>query len=111
MMKNAGWNEPQHELLAVDIHGMPGVVSPLVSGHDVEVWSEEVDDLAFAFIAPLRAENCEIHKLVVTDPRSNDCVVGSEKILPESSPRISPRVAGVKRKKIRFSIDNHDGPS
>ena len=77
-MKNAGWDEPQHELLAVDVDGVPGVVSSLISGHDVEVRSEKVDDLAFAFITPLRAENCEIHKMVVIHPRACGRVVGSE---------------------------------
>jgi hypothetical protein len=32
-------------------------------------------------------------------------------ILPETPPRFAPRAAGVKRKKILFSIDNHVGPS
>jgi hypothetical protein len=58
---------------------MPGVVSPLVSGHDVEVRSEKVDNLAFAFVTPLRAEYCEIHKMVITDPRAKEPRGWSEK--------------------------------
>ena len=36
---------------------MPGVVSALVARHNVEMLGQEVDNLAFAFIAPLSADN------------------------------------------------------
>jgi hypothetical protein len=34
-----------------------GVVTAGVAGDDVELFAEDVDDLAFAFVAPLGAEN------------------------------------------------------
>ena len=35
-MQNAGRNQPQHELRAVDVHGVPGVVSALIPGDDAK---------------------------------------------------------------------------
>jgi hypothetical protein len=40
---------------------MAGVVSALVAGDDGKSWRDQVDDFAFAFIAPLRTENREVH--------------------------------------------------
>ena len=60
-MQDAGRDQPQHELRAVDIHRVPGVVAALIARDDVEARRQQVDDLAFAFVAPLRAEHCEIH--------------------------------------------------
>ena len=60
-MQDAGRNQPQHELPAVDVHGVAGVVSALIAGDDRKARREQIDDLAFAFIAPLRTEDCEIH--------------------------------------------------
>ncbi len=60
-MQDARRNQPQHELRAVDVDGVPGVVSALVARDDVETRREQVDDLALAFIAPLGAEHSEIH--------------------------------------------------
>jgi hypothetical protein len=37
---------------------MAGVVSALVPCNEREMRREEIDDLAFAFIAPLRTEDC-----------------------------------------------------
>jgi len=34
-----------------------GVVSALITADDGEMWCEEIDDLAFAFIAPLSTEH------------------------------------------------------
>jgi hypothetical protein len=40
---------------------MTGVVAPLVPADDREVRGEEIDDLAFAFVAPLRAKHGDVH--------------------------------------------------
>ncbi len=55
-MQDAGWDEPEHELRPVHVHGMPGVVPTLIPRDDVEVRRQQVDDLAFAFVAPLSAQ-------------------------------------------------------
>ncbi len=60
-MQDARRDEPEDELRAVDVHGMPGVVSALVAGDDVEARRQQIDDLALAFIAPLSAEDTQIH--------------------------------------------------
>jgi len=41
--------------------GMTGVVSTLVSRDAVEFFRQDVDDLTFSFVAPLHADDCEIH--------------------------------------------------
>ena len=38
-------------------YGMSGIVSPLSSGNYVELLREEVDDLPFSFISPLRTDD------------------------------------------------------
>ncbi len=61
-MQDARRDQPQDELRAVDVDGVAGVVSALVPRDDREMRRQQIDDLALAFIAPLRAENCEIHE-------------------------------------------------
>ena len=60
-MQDARRNQAQHELRAVDVHRVPGVVAALIARHDREARRQQIDDLPFAFIAPLRAEHREIH--------------------------------------------------
>ncbi len=46
--------------------GVAGVVSALAADDDVRLAGEDVDDFAFAFIAPLRADqNCVRHELKI----------------------------------------------
>ena len=59
-MQDAGRNQVQHELLAVHIHGVAGVVTALIARDRRKVRRQHVDDLAFAFVAPLRAENGDV---------------------------------------------------
>ena len=37
-----------------------GVVAALIAGDDVEMGREQIDDLALAFVSPLRADDCEV---------------------------------------------------
>ena len=50
-----------------DVDGVAGVVAALVAGDDVEARREQIDDLALAFVAPLRAEHREIHRSMTDD--------------------------------------------
>ena len=61
-MENSGRDQAQHELLAVDVHRVAGVVPALIARDDGKTRRDKVDDLAFAFVAPLRTENCEVHR-------------------------------------------------
>ena len=61
VVEDAGRNQMEHELLAVDVNGMAGVVAALIAGHHAEMWREQVDDLALAFVPPLRAQNRDVH--------------------------------------------------
>jgi hypothetical protein len=47
----------QHERLVADLHGMAGIVSALVAHDDVEPLREQIDNLAFTFVAPLGADD------------------------------------------------------
>ena len=40
-----------------DVHGVAGVVSALIARDDREMRRQQIDDLALAFVAPLRAEH------------------------------------------------------
>jgi hypothetical protein len=50
----------QDKALPVDDDGMPGVMPAGIARHDGEPFREHIDNLAFAFVAPLRADydNC-----------------------------------------------------
>src|SRR5439155_7597147 len=61
-VQDARRNQPQNELRAVHEHGVARVVSALIARDDREMRREEIDDLAFPFVAPLRAQHNEIHK-------------------------------------------------
>jgi hypothetical protein len=50
------------EFLSGDLHGMPGVPAAVVAHDDVEVLGEQVNDLAFAFIAPVQADDAGMSK-------------------------------------------------
>ena len=55
--QDAAGDELEDELLAADDDGVSGVVAAGVARHDGKALAEHVDNLAFAFIAPLGAEN------------------------------------------------------
>ena len=55
--QDAAGDELEDEFLAADDDGVSGVVAASVAGDDGKALGEHVDDLAFAFIAPLGAEN------------------------------------------------------
>jgi len=58
--QDAAGNQLQDKLTAADVDGVAGVVAALVSRHYVESLREQVNDLTFAFIAPLGAKHNEI---------------------------------------------------
>ena len=45
---------------ALDVDGVAGVVAALIARDGREVRREHVDDLALAFVAPLRAEHGDV---------------------------------------------------
>ena len=47
----------QHEGTIADLHGVAGVVSALITDHDIETLSEQIDDLAFALVTPLGTDD------------------------------------------------------
>ena len=60
-MQDAGRNQVQDELLAVDVDGVARVVAALVARHDGEARRQQVDNLALALIAPLGAQHRDVH--------------------------------------------------
>ena len=57
-MQDAGRQQPQHELAPVGVDGVTGVVAALIPGHDRKVRRQQIDDLALAFVSPLRSKYC-----------------------------------------------------
>ncbi len=55
--EDAAGDKLQDELAAVDDDGVAGVVAAGVTGDDGEALGEDVDDFAFAFVAPLGSED------------------------------------------------------
>jgi len=52
-MKDAGWDQMKNVLVAADDDGVPGIGTSLVTGNDIDVFTQKVDNLSFAFVAPL----------------------------------------------------------
>jgi hypothetical protein len=55
--QDAGRNEMQHGLLALDHQRVAGVVAALKAGHRADALGQQVDDLALAFVAPLGTQD------------------------------------------------------
>jgi hypothetical protein len=93
-MKNAGGNQTEHKFGAVHKHRMAGVVSTLIPRDDCEVRRQQIDNFAFSFVAPLRAEDCEVHIGLRFYPQMifQMCETAA--------------VAGVKQKIFYFQFDN-----
>ncbi len=60
-VQDAGRNQVQDELPAAHVDRVAGVVSALIARDDGKARRQQIDDLAFAFIAPLGAEHTQIH--------------------------------------------------
>src|SRR5687768_1862933 len=60
-MENSRRKKPKNDLGGADIHRVTGVVSSLVARNNGEVRRQKIDDLAFAFISPLRTKYCDVH--------------------------------------------------
>ena len=56
-------NRSQDERTVADIDGMPGIVPALITRHDIETLGQKINDLALAFITPLRADDDDDHKI------------------------------------------------
>src|SRR5258708_6135389 len=67
-------NQLENKFLALDNDGMAGVVSSGVTGNNGKVLGKDVNDFAFAFIAPLGTHNhgglCVFHLLAHSIARS-----------------------------------------
>src|SRR6266850_1241645 len=53
LVHNTGRQQVKHERPLTDPHRMPGVVSTLITSDDLKSLGKEINDLPFAFIAPL----------------------------------------------------------
>src|SRR5215831_10376561 len=63
-MQDPRRDQAQDELLPLDVDGVSRVVSALIARDDGKARRDEVDNLPFAFIAPLPTENREVHSRV-----------------------------------------------
>jgi len=58
--KRAGRNEPKHCLLAADDQRVAGVVAALKTDDALRAFRQPIDNLAFAFIAPLGTDDDDV---------------------------------------------------
>src|SRR6266498_5586970 len=54
-IKNARWNDMELEGAALIDDGMAGVVAATITDHQARALSQQIDDMALAFVAPLGA--------------------------------------------------------
>ena len=74
---DAGGQQRQFVGLAVDDERMAGVVAALEADDDVGLLGQPVDDLAFAFVAPLGADHHHIrHRDILAQPGSRHAQPG-----------------------------------
>lgn len=57
LIEDPTWKQVECVLMAIGHHCVPGVSPTVEAGADVIVLGEDVDELAFAFVAPLGSEN------------------------------------------------------
>ena len=70
-MEDAGRDEMQDGLLALDDQGMAGVVAPLEPGDHIGVLRVQIDNLSLPFVTPLGSHN---HHVCHTDMSPNTTV-------------------------------------
>ena len=51
----------ENKLFCGNPDGMPGVVSPLIACDDGDIRRQQVDDLAFPLVPPLRTNDGDVH--------------------------------------------------
>ncbi len=64
--ENAARDQVHCKELAVEADGVPGVGSTVIANDEVEPVGEDIDDLAFALIAPSEPNNTGVTKLAGT---------------------------------------------
>ena len=85
-------NQLQNELLLADEDRVPGVVAALIARHNIEALGKQIDDFAFALVAPLRAQNDYVaHAMAIVATRYYGSVrsvdKGEVKVISESTSR------------------------
>src|SRR5690348_1605668 len=58
-MENAARNLMQYERLVTDVHGVARVRATLIAHDPIRALREDVDELSFALVAPLRSDDDE----------------------------------------------------
>ena len=69
LTQNARGDEVENILLAFNVHCMTGVIAALRANNHVGFLGQDVDDFAFAFIAPLGAHQYRIGHRFNKNPR------------------------------------------
>ena len=62
-MKNAGGDQVENELVPAHHQGVPGVVAPLVTHHDLGLLGQKINNLPFTFVTPLGAYHHDVRHL------------------------------------------------
>ena len=62
-VEDSGGQQVQDELALFGDDGMAGIVAALIAGDDVGILCQQVDDAAFALIAPVDSGYCGKHSI------------------------------------------------
>jgi hypothetical protein len=79
-VQDPGRQQPQNDLLIAGVDRVAGVVTALRARDDGKMLREQIDDLAFAFISPLRAYHSNVHNSThhtLTEKTDEDDKTGS----------------------------------
>jgi len=75
-VKDAGGNQVQDEFAPTYADGVARIVAALIASDDIKMWGQYVDDLAFAFVAPLGAHYYDV--LHLANSRNPETGCGSQ---------------------------------
>ena len=66
-MERAGGNQVKDRFFPIDDERVAGVVAALKPDDDIRIVGEEVDDLPFAFVSPLSADDRDVGHVFILD--------------------------------------------
>src|SRR5262245_64181760 len=99
-MEDPGRDQAQDELVPVHHDRVPGVRPTLVTDDVIRLGREEIDDLALALVAPLRAEDAEGRH----GSRAVERGRGKRPILRTLSPRDKPEEPAARLSRPRAAV-------
>ena len=87
-VKDPGWDQVEREVPIGELHRMAGVMPALEANDGVETGTNQVDDLALTFVAPLKTDDDGVRHLPAL--RHNEARKGTTRSSPARSARNLP---------------------